>query len=205
MTPMSSCGCGCLCPAVERLGHYPQEPRPARDRHYPSRLRSIKQPGSFALRRALRIRPGNGSLRNGRYARSPTSRRPSDGRRPHLCSPVCAFHAGRNCRRSAGSWCRPQSRSRAAATTGSAQAIEWASCGGGGKLPGPSSKVGPRRVAVGQACAKNLVEQMVAITSEDEAAAWAHRNIPATCNRSYRHGEPADMRAQKWGLASPAG
>src|SRR3984893_3200242 len=49
---------------------------------------------------------------------------------------------------------------------------------GGGKLPGPSA-----RFVLGEQLSaslrESLIEQMTAIKSEDEAAAWAHRNLSA--------------------------
>ena len=49
---------------------------------------------------------------------------------------------------------------------------------GGGKLPGPSARsvLGEQLSA---SLRESLIEQMAAINSEDEAAAWAHRNLPA--------------------------
>src|SRR6202030_3179781 len=49
---------------------------------------------------------------------------------------------------------------------------------GGGKPPGPSARsvLGEQLSA---SLRESLIEQMTAINSEDEAAAWAHRNLPA--------------------------
>ena len=50
--------------------------------------------------------------------------------------------------------------------------------GGDGKLPGSSAKsvLGEQLSA---SLRESLIEQIAAIISEDEAAAWAHRNLPA--------------------------
>jgi hypothetical protein len=65
---------------------------------------------------------------------------------------------------------RTQSNGQAAAAQRSAA--------GGGKLPGPSARsfLGAQLSA---SLRESLIEQMVAINSSDEAAAWAHRNLPA--------------------------
>jgi hypothetical protein len=62
-------------------------------------------------------------------------------------------------------------------STGQAAAAQR-SAPGDGKLPGPSA----RSILGAQLSAslrESLIEQMAAINSSDEAAAWAHRNLPA--------------------------
>ena len=66
-----------LCPAVERAWTSSARALAGMRSRPSSRRRSIRKPASFASRPFLRIRPGNGFPRNGRYARSPISPRRS--------------------------------------------------------------------------------------------------------------------------------
>jgi hypothetical protein len=65
---------------------------------------------------------------------------------------------------------RKQSNGRAAATQRTAPAH--------GKLPGPSAR-SALGVQLSASLRESLVQQMAAINSTDEAAAWAHRSLPA--------------------------
>jgi hypothetical protein len=47
-----------------------------------------------------------------------------------------------------------------------------------GKLPGPSARSG-LEVQLSASLRESLIEQLVALNSSDEAAAWAYRNLPA--------------------------
>src|SRR6202030_1149189 len=65
---------------------------------------------------------------------------------------------------------RKQSNGQAAAAPRTAD--------GGGNLPRPSARSGLGE-QLSASLRESLIEQMAAINSEDEAAAWAHRNLPA--------------------------
>src|SRR5262249_8181825 len=67
---------------------------------------------------------------------------------------------------------RPGSQSN-----GQAAAGKWTAAGDG-KPPEPSAKAG-LGVQLSASLRESLIEQMAAINSADEAAAWAHRNLPA--------------------------
>ena len=67
---------------------------------------------------------------------------------------------------------RPGSQSNGQATAGKRTAP------GDGKLPEPSAR-SVLGVQLSASLRESLIEQMAAINSADEAAAWAHRNLPA--------------------------
>ena len=154
-----------------------------------NRPKSTKRPASFASRPSLRIRPENGSPRNGRFARSSDiasaqrmgaaltyARRyalftlvgiagEDDLDAPDLgADPNPAAELPRQADR------RKQSNGQAAAAQRTAD--------GDGNLPRPSARsvLGEQLSA---SLRESLIEQMAAINSADEAAAWAHRNLPA--------------------------
>jgi hypothetical protein len=71
----------------------------------------------------------------------------------------------------------PRQADRRKQSNGQAAAGQRAAAGGG-KPPGPSARsvLGEQLSA---SLRESLIEQMAAINSEDEAAGWAHRNLPA--------------------------
>src|SRR6266699_3161230 len=68
---------------------------------------------------------------------------------------------------------RPGSQSNGQAAAGKRTAP------GDGKLPEPSAARSVLGVQLSASLRESLIEQMAAINSADEAAAWAHRNLPA--------------------------
>src|SRR5229473_3554905 len=68
---------------------------------------------------------------------------------------------------------RPGSQSNGQATAGKRTAP------GGGKLPESSAARSVLGVQLSASLRESLIEQMAAINSPEEAAAWAHRNLPA--------------------------
>ena len=154
-----------------------------------SRRRSIRRPASFASRPFLRIRPANGFPRNGRYARSSdiaSAQRMGAAltyaRRYALFTLVGiageddldAPDLGADPNPAAELPRPPDHRKQSNGQAAAAQRT----AAGDGKLPGPSARsvLGEQLSA---SLRESLIEQMAAINSEDEAAAWAHRNLPA--------------------------
>ena len=68
---------------------------------------------------------------------------------------------------------RPGSQSNGQAAAGKRTAHE------GGKLPESTAASSVLGVQLSASLRESLIEQMAAINSADEAAAWAHRNLPA--------------------------
>jgi ERF superfamily len=136
----------------------------------------------FASRPSWRIRLANGSPRNGPYATSPTSRRRMGAaltyaRRYALFALVGI--AGEDDLDApdldadpspAAELARPSARSNGQAPTTQRKPA------GDGKLPSVKSVLGEQ---LSGSLRESLIEQLDGVNSADEAAAWAHRNLPA--------------------------
>ena len=147
--------------------------------------RLTRKPVCFASPPFLRIRPANGFHQNGRYARLRTSPRRSAWELP---SPM---HGGTPFSRWSGLPEKTISMRRISVPT----PIPQRSCRGraanqmgklrretdnapGGKLPESSAR-SVLGVQLSASLRESLIEQLATINSADEAAAWAHRNLPA--------------------------
>ena len=153
-----------------------------------SRPKSIRKPVFFASRPSLRIRPANGSPRNGRYARSPTSRRRSAWEPPSPMRGAMRFSRWSalpekmiSMRQISAADPIPQRSCRdhriiASNRMGKLRRRNGAAAGWEASGPSARSVLGEQLSA---SLRESLIEQLAAINSADEAAAWAHRHMPA--------------------------
>src|ERR1700730_3183451 len=154
-----------------------------------SRLSSLqrltRKPVCFGSPPFSRIPPVNGFRRNGRYARSRTSPRrsawelpsPMHGGMPFspswaLPEKMISMPRISAPPKPAAELPRPGSQSNGQAAAGKRTAP------GDGKLPESSAR-SVLGVQLSASLRESLIEQMAAINSADEAASWAHRNLPA--------------------------